>query len=264
MVLTLLTTYLLSLTPPALAQQSLNPSSDEPLEITADQTLEWHRDKQQYIAHGNVIAKQGTVSIMADRLSADYRETDASSFDIYRLTATGNVKIVSQGNTAYGEHAVYEVERGMAVMTGNNLRLASPDQSVTARERFEYWVTEGRLSAVGDAHVVRAQDTLDADSVSVIFKNDASGQRRIDTLTADGNVKITTPTETLTGTKGRYTAATNIAEITGNVKISRGPNVLEGQRAEVNLSTNVSKMHGGAGDTGRVRGVFYPGSENSN
>lgn len=252
----------------AYAQQNqafaMNPDRNQPLEITADHTLEWHRNTQQYIARGSVIVRQGEVTIIADTLTADYRETGVSAFEIYRLTADGNVKIVSQGNTATGQQAVYDVDRGVAVMTGNNLRLSSPDQSLTAKDSFEYWVTEGRLTAIGSAHVIRGEDTLDADTVSATFAEDATGTRQLKSLSADRNVKITTPTEILTGNKGTYTAATNIAAIVGNVKISRGPNVLEGERAEVNLTTNVSKMQGSPAQGGRVRGVFYPGSEEKN
>jgi lipopolysaccharide export system protein LptA len=73
-------------------------------------------------------------------------------------------------------------------------------------------------------------------------------------------VKITTPTEVLTGDYGIYKAETNTAEVKGNVKIVRGPNTLEGDRAQVDLNTNVSSMFGGEG-TGRVKAVFFPGSE---
>lgn len=259
---TLLLTLLLPLQ--TKAQQGLNPDRDQPLEITADHTLEWHRNNQQYIARGNVIVRQGDVTIIADTLTADYRETSASAFEIYRLTADGNVRIDSQGNTATGQQATYDVDRGVAVMTGDNLRLTSPDQSVTAEDSFEYWVTDGKLLARGNAHVMRAGDTLDADTVSAVFTEDATGTRQLKSLSADGNVKITTPNEVLTGARGQYAAATNIAALTGNVKISRGPNVLEGERAEVNLTTNVSKMQGSPAQGGRVRGVFYPGSEDKN
>lgn len=257
-----LTAFIVAQNAAAWAQQNLNPGRDDPLEITADQTLEWHRNDKQYIARGNVIVHQGTVTIHADTLTADYRETSASAFEIYRLTAAGSVRIVSQGNTATGTQAVYDVDRGVAVMTGDNLRLTSPDQDVTAQQSFEYWVTDGKLTARGNAVVKRAGgDTLRADTVSAVFAEDAGGSRQLKRLNADGNVKITTPTEVLTGNKGQYEAATNIAQITGHVKIARGPNVLEGESAEVNLTTNVSTMKGSPAQGGRVRGVFYPGSE---
>ncbi|PJB71856.1 MAG: ostA-like family protein [Alphaproteobacteria bacterium CG_4_9_14_3_um_filter_47_13] len=250
-----------------LAQQTLNPDRNEPLEITADQTLEWHRNNQKFIARGNVIVKQGKVTIAADILTADYREA-GSSFEIYRLSADGHVKITAQGNIATGQKAVYEVDRGLAVMTGNNLSLTSPDQSVTARDSFEYWVAEGRLRALGNARVVRGEDRLDADSVSAVFAESAAGTRQLQSLDAEGHVRIATPDETLTGNKGHYSAAVNIATLTGDVRIMRDPNILEGEQAEVNLGTNISIMRGNTGLTGhsngRVRGVFYPDSADKN
>lgn len=244
---------------PAGAQEK----SAAPLEITADQTLEWHRNDSRYIARGNAMARQGDVQIAAETLTADYRASAESSMDIYRLSAAGGVTIESQGNVATGDDATYDIDTGLAVMTGRDLRLSSPDQVVTARERFEYRVTDGRLTAWGDAVVTRGADKLRADSVSALFHDDkATGKRVLKQLTADGNVVITTATETVRGSNGVYDAATNIATLSGGVRIERGPNVLEGDKAEVNLTTNVSRMLGGAAETGgRVRGVFYPGSE---
>lgn len=244
--------------PPAQAQPGPNPDRDKPLEITADQTLEWHRDTKQYIARGAVVVKQGAVTIMADTMTADYRETETASFEIYRLTADGSVRIVSQGNAATGDKAVYDVDSGTAVMTGNALRLTGPDQTVTARDSFEYRVTEGLLKAIGRAKVTRGKDTLEADILSAIFATDTQGARQLRRATADGGVVITTPTERLTGRSGVYDAATDIATLRGGVTIRRGPNVLEGDSAEVNLATNVSTMRSGEEGGGRVRGVFYP------
>lgn len=242
---------------------AVNPNQNQPLEITADQTLEWHRNDRQFIARGNAVAAQGDVRISAQTLTADYRDSAKSSMDIYRLAAETGVTIVSQGNTATGDKAIYDVDSGHATMTGGDLRLTSPDQTVTARDRFEYDVAQGKLSAHGNAVVVRAQDKLTADNVAAIFTDDAAtGKRTLRELTADGHVVVTTPTETVHGAHGVYHANTNIATLTGGVRIERGPNVLEGDQAEVDLNTNVSRMIGStAQGGGRVRGVFYPGNE---
>ena len=253
------------MTVPAFAQELVPAKKDAPLVITADETLEWHRNEQKYIARGNAMAEQDGMSIKAQTLTADYKDTAKSSMDIHRLTAETGVVISSQGNVATGEKAVYEVVSGKAVMTGGDLTLTSPDQTVTAQERFEYDVKAGRLSAHGNAVVTRLQDKLSADHVSAQFEdNKAQGKRTLKELTADGNVVIVTPTETVRGQTGVYRADTNIATLKGGVRIERGPNVLEGDEAEVNLTTNVSRMIGGSTtEGGRVRGVFYPGSTES-
>lgn len=243
-------------------------NSDKPIEITASQALEWHRNDNKYIAKGAVQATQGDTSIFSDTLTADYREGKTSSMEIYRLTADANVRIQNPTTTLYGEKAVYEVDQAYAVMTGNNLKMESPEQIVTARDRMEYWSNKGEALAIGKAKVVRGEDTINADVIKAIFKETPTG-REIDTLHANGNVVIVTPTETLTGDNGIYYSATNKAEIKGNVKIVRGPNELEGDRGEVDLNTNISKIFGNAaavGTTGpapgRVRGIFYPGIDN--
>ncbi|PZQ46810.1 MAG: ostA-like family protein [Micavibrio aeruginosavorus] len=263
---------------PAPAAQTAPENSNQPIEITATKTVEWLRDQKQYVARENVIVKQGTMTIMSDLLVADYRESEASSMEIWQITATGNVKIMDDKNTAYGDKGVYDVANGIAVLTGNDLRLVSPDQTVTATQSMEYHANERQAKAIGNAKVVRAQDTLSADTITAFFKsenaapatattkpaqNSPVGGGNLDRLEADGNVVIKTPTETIRGQKGVYKADSNTANLTGKVKIERDKNTLEGNRAEVDLNTNVSKLFGSEKEGGRVRGVFFPGSEKS-
>ena len=250
------------------AQEELVSNSDAPLEITADGSLEWKRKARQFIAQKNALAQQGDVSVAAQTLIADYRDSDTSSMEIWQVTADNDVVIRSKDSAAFGQNAVYNLDSGLAVMTGENLRMTSPDQTVTASESFEYQVEAGRLTATGNARVQRYRDgnknvydTLVADTVSAVLKDNAQGKRVLDTLEATGNVVITTASETVTGAYGIYKADTNTAELTGGVTIKRGPNTLKGQRATVNLNTETSQLFGGSGPTGRVRGVFYPGSE---
>jgi lipopolysaccharide export system protein LptA len=258
--------------PPLAFAQNLTPDGKQPLEITADQTLEWHRNDSQFIAKGNVVAKQGETSIKSDRLTARYRDTAKKSFDIYEMVAEGNVAIVSRGSTANGDKAVYEVDKSLATLTGKNLKLTSPGQIVTA-DKFEYHVDDGMLVASGHAVAIRGEDRIEAASMSATFsKQDGSKEgdaaaaaapggidKNLQKLEASGGVTITTPAEVLTGDRASYSSADNIARLTGHVKITHGPNILEGDSAEVNLATNISTMHGGgAQNGGRVRGVFYP------
>ena len=246
---------------PALAQDLPGGKSDAPLEITADDSLEWHRTEKTFIAKKNALAKQGETNIAAQTLTAHYREDAKGKIEIVKLTAEDQVIITSNDTTAYGKKAVYDLDSGLATMTGNNLKMTGPDQTVTAQDRFEYWINDSRLSAIGRAKVTRLEDTIEADTVSAIFTEDESGARVLHSMEAIGNVVITTPTEIITGSHGIYHSKTNIAELSGGVQIKRGPNILEGAKAQVNLNTNVSKMYGSAQNGGRVRGIFYPGSE---
>lgn len=243
------------------AQEMPVGKSDAPLEITADESLEWHRAEKVFIAKKNAVATQGEANIAAQTLTAHYREDVKGNMEIAKVTADQQVTITSNETIAYGQKAVYDLDTGLATMTGDNLKMVGPDQTVTAQDRFEYWMNEGRLSAIGRAKVTRLEDTVEADKVSATFMENTAGERVLDSMEATGNVVITTPTEVITGAYGIYRAKTNIAELTGGVQIKRGPNILEGEKAQVDLNTNVSKMYGSAQSGGRVRGVFYPGSE---
>ncbi len=240
---------------------STNPDQNKPLEITADESLEWHRNDLFFKAKKNVRASQGGTTLISDILVAKYRESKTSNIDIHTIQATGRVQIVSANSKAYGDKAIYSVDKGYAVMTGNNLKLVSDDQTVTARDKFQYWVNKGRLEAIGKAVAMREGDRLEADKLIAIF-DEKNGKRTLRTLQAIGNVVITTPTEVLTGEKAIYQAKTDIAEISENVKITKGPNTLEGAKAQVNLKTNISKIFGSKEPGGgRVKGVFFPRSE---
>ncbi len=250
----------------AYAQNTPNPDRNKPLEITADESLEWHRNEQYFRARKNVVATQGGTTLKAALLTAKYKQTEKSGMDIHTIEARGNVQILSAKSKAYGDVAVYDVAKGYAVMTGKNLRAVSEDQTITARDKFQYWAKTGRVEAIGAAKAKREGDTLESDKIVAIFTTDKNGKRVLHSLEAVGNVTITTPDEVLKGDKATYSAQTSIAQIHGNVRIARGPNTLNGARGEVNLKTNISKIFGadnqnaGEGKGGRVSGVFYPGS----
>ncbi len=236
-----------------------------PLEITADTSLEWQRNEKTFTARGNALAKQGDASVSAATLTAHYVENSTKGggggMKISQVFAEDNVVIRSKDTEAFGAKATYDLDKGYAVMTGSDLRMTSPDQTVTAHDKFEYWMKDAKFVAVGRAKISRTGDTLEADTISAVMQDNAQGQRKLESLEANGNVVIVTPSEMVTGAHGVYKASTNTAEMTGGVKITRGPNVLEGERAEVDLNTNTSRIFGAGGQAGRVRAVFYPGSD---
>ena len=248
------------------AHVSMAQTSDAPIEITADKTLEWHRGKNQYVANGNAAVKQGTTTIRGASITADYRKGETSDTEIYRMTAKDAVSIEDSNGNATGDLLVYEVDSGIATMTGKSLKMTSPEQTVTATDKFEYHMNTGRLNAIGNAKVISGEHTLTAHQVSAFIGKEKTGKQSVDKMEATGRVKIVTPDETLTGDRATYDAKNRKAIVVGNVKILRGQNELTGERAEVDLATNISKLFGnsiedGQVGGGRVRGVFYPSSK---
>lgn len=237
-------------------------SGDAPVEISADNSLEWMQLEKQYVANGNVEVIQGTSKINSDKLVADYRENEKTgATEIWQLTAYDNVRITNGESTAQADKAIYDVNSGVTILTGNDLKLTLPDQVITAQERMDYDMNKGVAKAIGNAKITRGTDTLSAQTITANFVKDAAGKQSLNNATANGGVTIKTPDETITGSNATYNAKNNTAEMLGNVKIARGPNTLEGARAEVNLTNNISKMFGEPQSGTRVKGVFFPSTK---
>ncbi|MEM7225902.1 MAG: LptA/OstA family protein [Pseudomonadota bacterium] len=241
-------------------------SGDKPLEITANNGIEWHRNEKLYIARGNARAAQGELAVLAEVLTARYRTGADGSTEIYRLEADGDVRMVSTNETITADKGVYDLDKGVLVLTGDNLKLETTDSVITARDSLEYWEEKQIAVARGDAIALREDTELRADVLTAYFKPDAEDKLAINTVRADGGVEIMTPEEFATGDTGIYYVTEELATLTGQVKITRGDNQLNGAYAEVNLKTGVSRLlaappgASGGGDN-RVRGLLLPEAE---
>jgi lipopolysaccharide export system protein LptA len=87
--------------------------------------------------------------------------------------------------------------------------------------------------------------------------------RQIERLEATGGVIVTTREQTATGDTGLFEMKTNTVTLLGNVVLTQGPNVLRGERLVVDLNSGVSRIEAGKSSSGRVQGLFVPGSEKS-
>lgn len=230
-------------------------ANGKPVEITADEGIEWQQKVQSYIARGNARAAQGDVAVYADILTAHYRDSAGGGTSIWRIDADGKVRIATPTQTAYGDKGVYDVENGILVLTGG-VRLDTETDRITARDSLEYWEKRNLAVARGNAIATRGENTLRADILTAHFVNDKDGKSRVRQLDAFDNVVITTPDEVVRSHRGVYDVETGIATLTGSVKITRGDNQLNGEYAEVDLNTGVSRLFGRG--KGGVQGIITP------
>lgn len=239
--------------------QTLNFGSgggDQPVEIFADNGIEWQQEKLLFVARGNAKAVRGDVTVFGDELRAHYREKEGGGSEIQRLDAIGKVRIVSPTQKGFGEKAVYDVENAILVLSGGRVRFQTEEDEITADRQLEYWETKQMAVARGNALAVREDKRLRAEIIVAYFRKDEDNKNKIFRVDAFENVRIVTETETATGDKGVYNVESGIATLTGSVKIARDGNTLDGCRAEVNLNTSVSKLFSCSQQ--RVRGVLHP------
>ena len=238
--------------------QSAGLGGDTPMEIFAESGIEWHRDEQVYIARGNARAVSGDTELRANELRAYYDGSNDGSGEIKRVEAIGGVVISSPNGKVYGDKGVYDVPGKVMVLTGNNLKLVTPTDTVTAKDSLEYWEGKDLAVARGDAEARRVDpkdgkvNIIKADVMTANFY-DNGGKKDMRVLDAYDSVEIMTPCEYAQGDRARYLVPEQIAILTGNVKITRGNNQLNGDEAEVNLVTGISTLKGD-----RVTGLLVP------
>ncbi len=254
----------LAAAPQVARAQSLNFSGGEaPVEVYADNGIEWQQERLVFIARGNARAVRGPVTVFADELRAYYRQQNGGRNDIWRLDAIGKVRIKSPDGTAYGEQAVYNVDDGILVLTGGReVRLITPTDLITAEKQLEYWEKRQMAVARGNAMAKREGKFLHADVLAAYFKRSTNGENKLHRVEAFDNVKVTTPQETALSKRGVYNAESGIATLSGDVRILKDGNTLNGCSAEVNLNNGISRLHScktdANGATNRVRGVLQP------
>lgn len=119
-----------------------------PLEVTSDQ-LEVSQADNSAIFTGNVIIVQGDLSLSAPKVTVFY---DPETSEIVRLVATDGVTLLSPEEAAESQDAVYTMETGVIVMTGDvllsqeTLTLASEEMTVNLNDGTA--VLTGRVRTV--------------------------------------------------------------------------------------------------------------------
>ena len=212
-------------------------SDQSPIEVTADDGIEWQQEALVFIARGKARAHRGDVELFADELRAYYRETKSGT-DIWRLDALGHVRIVSPNRVVYGEKGVYDVDNAILVVSGGDrVRMETATEVITAKGQLEYWETKKMAVAREDATAIREGRKLRADVLAAHFV-DAAMVR----VEAFDNVRIDTATERVRSDRGVYNVKSGIATLTGSVKITKDGNQLNGCSAEINMKSGVSKM----------------------
>lgn len=90
--------------------------SKAPIDLAADRAEAQDRSDRAIFA-GNVVVKQGALTLRTARLTLAYANTDG--IDINRIDASGGVTVTSPSETARGDFAVYDLNEGLITMVGN-------------------------------------------------------------------------------------------------------------------------------------------------
>jgi lipopolysaccharide export system protein LptA len=296
--------------PATAISEGIDLSHGGPVTVTALGGIDWDQKNQTVTAHEQARAVRGDTTVDADVLIAHYRKKatpppkpgdpppkptpvsatpnttpggpdDTGSNEIYRLNAEGHVHMFTPTDQAWGDHAVYDIDQAVLVLTGHGLRLTTPNDVLTARDSLEYFSAKHMAVARGDATANSNDgrrivgDTLVGYTVDPYAPPPAKGEApkpalakpkaagsdsdqpgKLQRVEAYGHVILTTPTEIVTGDRGVYIPDTGLARVVGHVHVTRGENQLNGAAAIVNMKTGIATMTQAPGR--RVQGLVVP------
>jgi lipopolysaccharide export system protein LptA len=233
------------ITPSLVLSQSLNlatGNNDQPVEITADNGIEWQRDKQIMIASGKARATRGKTRVEADILRAFYEKNKNGSSKLFRLEAIGRVKITSPTQKLTGEMGVYDLTKGILVLTGKKVSLISGKNIITANQQLEFYEKREMAVARKNARANHDGKVLRAETIVALFFKNKNGVTQLSRVQAFENVRLVNNTESIWADKGIYDVNSSIATLDGNVRITRTGSQLSGDSAIINLNTGVSRL----------------------
>ncbi len=187
---------------------------------------------------------------------------------------------------AVGDHAIYDIDQAVLLLTGKDMKLTTPTDVMTARDTMEYYSQKHMAIGRGLATVTTSDGRRLAADVLVAYTAPPPGQPgapeagtppkatpvaakppqpgadpltsggKIQRVEAFGHVEVRTATDTITGDRAVYVADTQIARVAGHVHITRGLNQLNGDEALVNMATGISTLVRDPGQ--RVQGLIVP------
>ena len=238
-------------------------SKDMPIEITADNGIEWEKNRGILIASGNAKASRGGITVLAEVLRAYYRKKTTGGTDLYRLDAAGGVKIFSDNESMEGQTAVLDFEQAILKVDGKKVIYKAGPDTITANQQMEYWERQKMAVARGNAVAIHKGKTLRADVLKALLRKNKTGRSEVYIIEAFNNVLIVSDKDRLRSDSAIYKLDSGIATLKKNVSIVREDSILNGDLAEINLKTGISKLLtvdsvGSNKEKPRVRGLIYP------
>lgn len=144
-----LSALLLSLQLPGsagLAQALRAHDTNAPVDFTADR-IEVQDRADRVVVSGNVVVKQASMTMTAQRLTVAYHQTGGVEID--RMDASGGVVVTRANERATGSVAIYDLNRRLITMIGN-VQLNQGANRLTG-QRLLIDLTSGRSTVDGRA-----------------------------------------------------------------------------------------------------------------
>ena len=225
------------------AQQLIDTQKENPIEIYAEDSIEWHKNEKKYLALGNARASSGSMSLTYVRIEAFYDEKEGSDMDIKLIKAHNKVVITDKKlKIVGGKLAEYNLKKDYFSIFGQKLLLTSEDNRLKSNNKMEYWRQKGIAIATGNATAIKGTEFIIKSEKLVWYVDEVEEKMNVKKILGFNNVSIRTNNEVAFSDKALYNRENGICKLFGNVKLQRGASFFTGEYAEVDLNKGISKL----------------------
>lgn len=236
----------------------------EDLVVEADQSLQWQRDTQIYIATGNATAQRGPTLLSANVIEAHYTGNEENHDGIDTTTFTlikgmENAELTHNDTLAKANNIVYDLIKDTVELSGNKPFINNAGEILEAESTIFYDRSSRIITANGNAKITLSNEqTLHGDIIVATLNADENDIIRV---VATGNTEVISQEDVgvrqAFSDKMVYLKNTGRAVLTGNVVLIDGNNTMRGDKAEIDTITGSSTMSASTSGK-RVGGVFKP------
>jgi lipopolysaccharide export system protein LptA len=223
-----------------------------PVDISAEDGLEWRRSEHLYIARGKAKAVRGGGTAEADILMAFYDDTGKN---LQRLVGQGNVTLTSGNTVMTGDNGEYDAIERFLRLTGQNLSIKTKNQIITADKSIDYWTAEQIIKTRGNSKIVEKTTIITSNNSTIYLHKDGPKKGDAYQVESNGNVKVVTSKQTATANKLIHNIEKDVTVLLGNVLIVEGDRRIRGEKAEIDHKTGISRILSGGN---RVRVNINP------
>ena len=188
------------------SQQLINQNeNDEPIEIYADNGIEWHKNDKKYLALGNAKAISGSLTLTSEIIEAYYEEKSDSQMDVKLVKAHKNVKISDDKmKIVGGRSAEYDLKKDFFSIIGDKITLFSDSDELKSNKKMEYWRKKEVAIATGKAVAKKKNEFVIRADKLVWYLKKIEKKINVKKILGFNNVSIETNNEVAFSDKALY------------------------------------------------------------
>ena len=213
-------------------------------EITAEDGIEVYQDEKYYLLKKNVKIESDNLNLTGDTIKIYF---DEDLYDIKKIDANGNVKIISKTNdiNANGTEVVFYTNKEEIFINGLGSKLITKNMTM---------ISDGFINVknlVGEFILSGTNSKLTTESIIIEGKliegsfNSASNVNDIiDIQVVDQKLAYVKSNDTeMYANLIKYNKESSLIELKDNVKIIDGDETITGDYAQINTKTNSYKIN---------------------